>query len=489
MPFDPYTAPERAGGRLAQALAFRSAVAYAPGDGDSSFDQIARACGFLWRHRIATAITVALVVAWLVGGWAGLVALTLTPALVVLAVWRFWPAGWAQVENLARRVWRKATIYSPLWRQVTVHCRLATRLDGLELLPSIRKMHSTKWVDRLLVELVPGVPTQVMEAMAPNFAEGFGALGARVSPCVESPGFVWVTLRRSDPLVEVIPALEPVPVDQLDLAAVPIGVTEDGEVWTIRLSGTHDLIAGATDSGKGSVLHSIIRALAPSVQAGVVELWGIDPKGGMELGPVRPLLARFARPDTTGTCDHPSEPMVELLEAAAREVTRRANRLGDQSRRKHTPGVGDPAIIVIVDELADLGAYLKGDLGNRATRAIQRITSQGRAPGVTLVGAVQDPRKENLPFRPLFPDKVALRFTDNAADLVLGHGAIARGADCENIPAYLPGVAYVLPAGQRDPVRVRAAYPTDDDIAWLVDTYGRPTDVAEGQAVTDTEAA
>ena len=101
----------------------------------------------------------------------------------------------------------------------------------------------------------------------------------------------------------------------------------------------------------------------------------------MELGPVRPLLARFARPDTTGTYAHPSEPMVELLEDAARVVTERANRLGDQSRRKHTPTVGDPAIIVIVDEMADLGAYLKGDLGNRATRAIQRITSQGRAPG------------------------------------------------------------------------------------------------------------
>jgi DNA segregation ATPase FtsK/SpoIIIE, S-DNA-T family len=69
-----------------------------------------------------------------------------------------------------------------------------------------------------------------------------------------------------------------------------------------------------------------------------------------------------------------------------------------------------------------------------------------------------------------------LRFTDDAADLVLGKGAIARGADCEKIPAYLPGVAYVLPAGQREPLRVRAAYPTDDDIARLVDTYAPPTD-------------
>jgi S-DNA-T family DNA segregation ATPase FtsK/SpoIIIE len=476
VPFDPYTAPERIGGRLAQAAAYRSAVAYAPGDGDSSFDQIARACGFLWRHRITTTLVVVTGAAWLAGGWAAIAALTLTPGLVLAAVWRFLPAGWARVENLARRLWRKAMIYSPLWRQVTVHCRLATRLDGLELLPSIRKMHSTKWVDRLLVELVPGVPTQVLEAMAPNFAEGFGALGARVSPCISSPGFVWVTLRRSDPLVDVVPAFDPVPVGKLDLAAVPIGITEDGDVLTIRLAGTQLLIAGATGSGKSSIEQSIIRALAPSIQAGLVEAYGIDPKGGMELGPVRRLLTGFARPDTTGTYAHPSEPMVEMLEHVARLTTERANRLGDNGSRKHTPTVGDPAIVVFVDEMADLAAYLKGDLGNRATRAIQRIASQGRAPGVTLVGAVQDPRKETLPFRPLFPDKIALRFTDDAADLVLGKGAIARGADCENIPAHLPGVGYVLPAGQRDPIRFRAAYVTDDDIAWLVDTYGRPLD-------------
>jgi S-DNA-T family DNA segregation ATPase FtsK/SpoIIIE len=143
--------------------------------------------------------------------------------------------------------------------------------------------------------------------------------------------------------------------------------------------------------------------------------------------------------------------------------------------------------LLVIDEMADLGAYLKGELGQRATRAIQRITSQGRAPGVCLMGLVQDPRKETLPFRPLFPDKIALRFTDDAADLVLGKGAIARGADCENIPAYLPGVAYVLPAGQREPLRVRAAHVTDDDIAWLVATYGRPTDTPA--VVADAEVA
>jgi S-DNA-T family DNA segregation ATPase FtsK/SpoIIIE len=486
---DPYTGPDRATSLAASALAYRAATLPPRGDGESSIEQLGRALRFLWRHRLTTTLAAVALAAWVTTGPAGVAVLAVAPVVLVGGLWWGWPAGRERMANYARRFWRLHTLYRPLWRQVTVHCRLGTRLDGIELLPSIRTLASTRWVDHLLVELVPGVPTSVMEAMAPNFAEGFGALGCRVAPCLDAPGFVWLTLRRADPLTAVVPALEPVPVDQLDLAAIPVGITEDGTPWTVRLSGTHLLIAGATGSGKGSVEQSIIRALAPSIAAGLVELWGIDPKGGMELGPVRPLLARFARPDTAGTYAHPSEPMVELLEEAARVTTERANRLGDAARRKHTPTVGDPAIVVIVDELADLGAYLKGDLGQRATRAIQRIASQGRAPGVTMVGAVQDPRKETLPFRPLFPDKVALRFTDDAADLVLGKGAIARGADCENIPAHLPGLAYVLPAGQREPIRVRAAYVTDDDIAWLVATYGRPTDLEHRVRHGDEEAA
>jgi integrase len=47
---------------------------------------------------------------------------------------------------------------------------------------------------------------------------------------------------------------------------VAIGLQEDGEPWELRVLGTHLLIAGATGSGKGPVLWSLLRGLAPAIR-------------------------------------------------------------------------------------------------------------------------------------------------------------------------------------------------------------------------------
>ncbi len=105
------------------------------------------------------------------------------------------------------------------------------------------------------------------------------------------------------------------------------------------------------------------------------------------------------------------------------------------------------------------------------------LLSQGRAPGVVVVGAVQDPRKEVLPFRDLFPVRVALRMTEaDQVDLVLGGGAHARGARAEEIGDGMPGVGYVLADGQTDPLRVRASWIDDTEIARMVREYGQGFD-------------
>src|SRR5690606_29431995 len=105
------------------------------------------------------------------------------------------------------------------------------------------------------------------------------------------------------------------------------------------------------------------------------------------------------------------------------------------------------------------------------------------AVGVLVVAALQDPRKEVLPARDLFPTRIALRMTDgDQVDLVLGDGARNRGARCDRIPESLPGVAYVALDGVAEPVRVRFSYLTDDDITELCEHY-RPSasDAAPGQ--------
>jgi S-DNA-T family DNA segregation ATPase FtsK/SpoIIIE len=98
-----------------------------------------------------------------------------------------------------------------------------------------------------------------------------------------------------------------------------------------------------------------------------------------------------------------------------------------------------------------------------------------------VVAAAQDPGKDVIPFRDLFPTRIALRLLEEEqVTMILGRSARNRGALCDLIPDTLPGVGYVQVEGVREPVRVRAAHVTDADIAQLCADY------APGRAVAST---
>jgi S-DNA-T family DNA segregation ATPase FtsK/SpoIIIE len=152
---------------------------------------------------------------------------------------------------------------------------------------------------------------------------------------------------------------------------------------------------------------------------------------------------------------------------------RRAQGLADGLVRKHTPTTEEPLILVLIDEIANLTAYLTDrKVKERINRSLGLLLTQGRAVGVCVVGALQDPRREVMALRNLFPDKVGLRLDGPAeVDMVLGDSAREQGAYCDRIPARLPGVGYVRIDGVREPTRVRAGHVTDDDIAAMVRDY------------------
>ena len=67
----------------------------------------------------------------------------------------------------------------------------------------------------------------------------------------------------------------------------------------------------------------------------------------------------------------------------------------------------------------------------RIESALGLLLSQGRAVGVVVVGAIQDPRKDVLPQRDLFPIRIGLRLNEaDHVDLTLGRapGTAARRA-------------------------------------------------------------
>jgi DNA segregation ATPase FtsK/SpoIIIE, S-DNA-T family len=161
-----------------------------------------------------------------------------------------------------------------------------------------------------------------------------------------------------------------------------------------------------------------------------------------------------------------------LLEDAVAVMRRRQASLRGRTRL-HTPTLDEPLVLVVVDELASLTAYVVDrDAKRRIAAALSLLLSQGRAVGVSVIGAVQDPRKEILTVRDLFPTRIALRVTErDHVALVLGQGARDRGARCDQIGEDLPGVGYVGIEGHAEPVRVRFAHVTDDHITALCHTH------------------
>ncbi|GAA0742444.1 cell division protein FtsK [Dactylosporangium roseum] len=365
--------------------------------------------------------------------------------------------------------WRRWT-YRRHWLPAMATSGLAVTFDGRAVIPVLKRVRCNDAADVLTIRMVTGQIPDDFAKVSERLAHTFGARACRVAAGAR-PDLVTVTLLRTDPLVATV---EPFLVaDVPDFTALPLGRREDGKVYALRLFGTQVLVVGATDAGKGSVIWSLLRAMAAGIASGLVQVWAFDPKGGMELAAGRPLFARFA-------CDD-FEAMADMLEEAVATMRERTARLRGKTRQ-HVPTIGDPLIVIVIDELAALTAYLTNrQLKDRVKAALGVLLTQGRAVGVHVIACLQDPRKEVLPFRDLFPTRIGLRLTEEAhVDLTLGEGARDRGALCDRIPRSSPGVAYVVLDGGPTPMRVRFSYLTDNDVTDLAQTYGRLRPVATG---------
>ena len=414
------------------------------------------------RHPVTDAVLTVLALVWLHAGWPGLVALVLIVA-VVLAGWRGarpvsfsrWIAGPARGK---RRSW----FYRRRWGAVMMVGGLAPFYQGRVLLPVLGKVASTRYTDRVAVRLVSGQSAADFADRADNLAHGFGAMLCRVRTA--RSGAVVLEFVRRDALAVIVAAL-PIPA-RPDLRALPVGRREDGLPWLVRLHGTHLLIAGATGAGKASLLWGLVRAMFPLMEVGLVRVLAADPKL-MELAFGRAIFEAY------GSYAADPETIAGMLEAAVADMQGRAARFAGL-RRDHTPTVDEPFVVVLVDEVAFLTAYQRDrKLRERIMAALATLTTQGRAVGYCVVAALQDPRKDVLAIRNLFPDRIAMRLDEpEQTDMVLGDGARDRGAACELIstdPATGAGVAFVRLEADPDPVRVRAGWVSDADIWDLAD--------------------
>lgn len=234
---------------------------------------------------------------------------------------------------------------------------------------------------------------------------------------------------------------------------VELGLFEDGSPVLLRLLYRNTLVGGVIGSGKSGILNVALATLAACPD---VLLWGIDLKGGMELQPWAARLGRLAT--------EPADAVTLLADAVA-EVRRRAALLTAQGRRLWEPAPDAPAVVIVIDEYAELP-----DEAHSYADSVARL---GRALGINLLVATQRPTQRTMghgAVRSQMDNRVCLRVTEpRDADLVLGQGRHAAGWRPDALDA---AGKFLILTPEYDVARPARAYlMTDADVAETVTRY------------------
>ncbi|MFD3429276.1 cell division protein FtsK [Nocardia fluminea] len=402
------------------------------------------AAGYWWGWPVGVAVGVVAVTGWGVWAWA-------------------WPTSWQRwVSGRIRTKHRVWWSYRRRWSQLVAMHGLSSVLDNEVKTPYLTSVKPGPAADILEIKMLDGQRLEDWAQQADALRHAFGAIGVRIR--LFKPGWIRLEVVHRDTLAEPIPLPRAAP-KTVDLNALPVGVTELGQPWTVRLLGNQVMVAGATGSGKGSVAWSLLAALGPAIRDGSVVVWVIDPKGGLEFGYARDWFARFA--SSSGV------EALAILEDAAKLVQSRGEKYMTARARTITPSVDEPLVLLLIDEAASLTAYYTDrKIRDAITRCLGVILTQSRAVAVPVVGCLQDPSKEVLELRQLFPYRVGLRLREHTQpDMVFGKGGRDRGALCDEIPENMPGVGFVEHETSTEITRVRAYWATDDDIDWIMATF------------------
>jgi len=309
--------------------------------------------------------------------------------------------------------------------------------------------------DEVRVRLVPGQKPE-------DFDEAARALASarRVARCQVrevKPHVVSIDFQRRNLLADAVACRAVGDDAPVDLRRVWFGRTEYGRDWHVSLAGGHTLVAGSTGAGKNSVMWCPLVSVASAIRDGLVRLSGIDPKG-MELAYGRRIFSRYAvtGADALAVLDD----LVGAMDARKAVFAGRVRSV--PISREH------PLEILEFDEIGALTKYTDRKTREAITERVALLTTQGRALGFTVRGYVQEPTKDTVPVRDLFPRRICLRVAAKShVAMVLGDGAYERGAWANRIAESEAGAGYVWGEGVREPLRVRAGWVPDETIKAL----------------------
>ncbi len=338
-------------------------------------------------------------------------------------------------------------------------------------LPRVLGVRSGASWDEVRIRLLPGQKPEDFDEAARALACARGVTRCQIREL--SPHVVSVDFQRRNLLTDPVACpdlatLADVAGTAIDLRHVFSGRTEYGQDWHVPLAGSasHTLTAGGTGAGKNSVTWCPLVSIAPAIRDGLVRVSGIDPKG-MELAYGRRIFHRYA---VTG-----ADALAVLDDLVAAMQARKAEFAG---RVRTVPiSVEHPLELLEFDEIGALTRYTDRRTREAITERIALLTTQGRALGFTVRGYVQEPTKDTIPVRDLFPRRICLRVSAKShVGMVLGDQAYERGAWANRITEAEAGTGYVFGEGIREPLRIRAGWVPDEAIKQLeafITTPGR----------------
>ncbi len=316
-------------------------------------------------------------------------------------------------------------------------------------------------VTRYELEPAPGVKVSKITNLSEDLALSLAAFSVRIEPI---PGKAAIGIEVPNKELEGVRLREVLESDRFAKAksklTVGLGMDIGGQAIFADLAKMpHLLVAGATGSGKSVCINTLITSILFKAKPDEVKFILIDPKM-VELSNYNGI-PHLMVPVVTE-----AKKAASVLNWAVQEMEKRYAKFAEhnvrnmQTYNEHFPEATMPAIVIIIDELADLMMVAPHDVED----AICRLAQKARAAGIHMVLATQRPSvdvitgiiKANIPSRISF-----------AVSSQIDSRTILDASGAEKLLG--KGDMLFYPVGAAKPRRVQGAFISDEEVEKLLD--------------------
>ncbi len=343
---------------------------------------------------------------------------------------------------------------------------LESTLDSFSISAKVRKIYPGPVITRYEIELAPGVKVSAVSSLSNDLALALKAKTIVILAPIPGKSAVGIEIPNKDK--KIIHLRELLQSDAYkkskSLLTFALGKTVSGGDYVGDLAKMpHLLVAGATGAGKSVCLNTMVTSILYKAKPDEVKFIMIDPKM-VEL-PVYNGIKHLLNPVVTNV----KEAVIALGWAVA-EMEKRYKKFAEHVKRdiadynefSRKTGVVDPmpAIVIIIDELADLMTMAS----KQVEKSVLRIAQKSRAVGIHLVIATQRPSVDVLTgiIKANIPARIAFQVTSR-----VNSNIILDMSGAENLIG--EGDMYYLPSGAPKPVRLQGGYIDTGEISKIVE--------------------